>query len=309
MITDMRMVQDYLSYLASVRVVSAHTLEAYRTDMSLFTNSCENRGVNYINAVPADLQAFVADQSMEHKSPASINRALSVIRSFYRWMVRFGKREDNPCSGIRNLKNPKPLPSVLWENEMADFAELPDTQDILWPERDKAIIMLMYSGGMRISELVSLSMGCLLEHNEGARITGKGGKERFVFFTEEGIRALEDYLPLRRAHLAAAGAAKTGNTDSVFISLKSRPITVSGVRWIITRYAQASGMSKNIHPHTLRHSFATHLVNSGCDVRIVQELLGHASLSTTQRYTHVNIGSLKKVYEKAHPHGAHRGVR
>jgi len=301
------LVQEYLSYLRSVRGVSAHTTDAYRGDLSHFVHYCENHGIDMAKAGPADLQGFVADQSMEEKAPGSINRSLSVIRGFYRWMLRFGKREDNPCGSIRNLKNPAPLPSVLWEKEMACFAELPDQAGILWPERDKAIIMLMYSGGLRISELASLRMDNLLERYDSARITGKGGKERFVFFSEEGVSALEAYLPMREARLREAGLNDTILRGSVFISLKLKPISIPGVRWIISQYAERSGMGKNIHPHSLRHSFATHLVNSGCDVRIVQELLGHASLSTTQRYTHVNIDGLKKVYTKTHPHGAQKG--
>jgi len=301
-------VQEYLTYLHSVRGVSAHTIGAYRNDLSHFVNYCENNGIDAANAGPADLQGFMADQSMEDKAPGSINRSLSVIRGFYRWMVRFGRRGDNPCGSIRNLKNPSPLPSVLWEKEMACFAELPDKAGILWPERDKAIIMLMYSGGLRISELVSLRMENLPEGHDGARIIGKGGKERQVFFSEEGVSALEDYLPMREARLRDAGLNDEISRGSVFISLKLKPITIPGVRWIISKYSERSGMGKNIHPHSFRHSFATHLVNSGCDVRVVQELLGHASLSTTQRYTHVDINSLKKVYAKAHPHGAQRGT-
>jgi len=132
---------------------------------------------------------------------------------------------------------------------------------------------------------------------EGARVLGKGDKERMVFFSDEARAAIMDYLPQRAAKIKAAHP-----TDVLFVSGKGRPISVSGVRWIITQYALVSGLGKNIHPHSLRHSFATHLVNAGCDVRIVQEMLGHANLSTTQRYAHVNIEGLKKVYAKAHPH-------
>jgi len=308
MIETPMLVQEYLSYLHSVRGVSAHTTGAYRNDLFHFLNYCENNGIDAASAGPADLQGFMADQSVEEKAPGSINRALSTIRGFYRWMLRFGKRGDNPCGSIRNLKNPQTLPSVLWEQEMARFAELPDKAGILWPERDKALIMLMYSGGLRISELVSLTMESLLDGRDGARIIGKGGKERYAFFSEEAVSALQEYLPLREARLRSAGLNDEISRGSVFINLKLRPISIPGVRWIISKYSEHSGMGKNIHPHSFRHSFATHLVNSGCDVRVVQELLGHASLSTTQRYAHVNINSLKKVYAKAHPHGARRGT-
>jgi integrase/recombinase XerC len=303
---DQAAVQEYLTYLQSVRGVSSHTLNAYRNDMTLFENYCELCGIDPVMAGIADLQGFMAGQSYEQKAAASINRSLSTIRGFYRWLVRFKRRADNPCGNLRNLKNPRKLPSVLWEKEMADFSQLPDKQGI-WPQRDKAIIMLMYSGGLRISELVSLTMDRMLDNYEGARISGKGGRERYVFFTEEGVSVLKEYLPLRGARLRAAGFNDAVDRGQVFINAKSKPISIPGVRWIIAQYAQRSGLGKNVHPHSFRHSFATHLVNSGCDVRIVQELLGHASISTTQRYTHVNIDGLKKVYAKAHPHGAQRG--
>ncbi|MDR3172721.1 MAG: tyrosine-type recombinase/integrase, partial [Treponema sp.] len=199
----------------------------------------------------------------------------------------------------RNLKSPKTLPSFLWEPEMARFAVLPETSGILWPARDKALILVMYSAGLRISELVSLSLHKLDSDLGGGRVIGKGDKERFVFFSEEAREALAAYLPERQARIKAGGK---NSTDRVFINRNGRAISIPGVRWIIARYAEHSGLGKHIHPHSLRHSFATHLVNSGCDVRVVQELLGHASLSTTQRYTHVDIERLKKVYAKAHPH-------
>jgi integrase/recombinase XerC len=304
---DGAIVQKYLSYLSSVRGVSERTLEAYDSYLSQFDGYCRNYGIEPEKAEAREVQGFIAELSAERRSPASVNRALSSVRGFYRWMLRFGERKDNPCAGLRNVKNPQSLPSVLWEEEMASFAELPDTAGILWPERDKALIMLMYCAGLRISELAGLSLNDFLQRYEGARITGKGGKERFVFFSDEGRAALLDYLPLRQARLGMTGQENADQDGKVFISRKGRAISISGVRWIIARYAQRSNLNKNIHPHSLRHSFATHLVNSGCDIRIVQELLGHASLSTTQRYTHVSIEGLKKVYSKAHPHGKQRG--
>jgi integrase/recombinase XerC len=195
---------------------------------------------------------------------------------------------------------------------MAAFAELPEKEGILWPLRDKALILAMYSAGLRISELVSLAMADLDAGFSGARVLGKGGKERFVFFSDEAAAAIAEYLPGRTARLKAvtenAGAkesAATGKaqiTDKLFISRRGRAISVPGVRWIISRYGDRSGLGKHVHPHALRHSFATHLVNSGCDVRIVQEMLGHASISTTQRYTHVDMEHLRRAYMKAHPH-------
>ena len=309
--TNTPIIQDYLSYLQSVRRVSERTLAAYGDDLMRFGIYCSNHEIDPEKAGSYEVQGFVADLSYEGMAAASVNRRLSSIRGFYRWMIRFRGRVDNPCDTLRNVKVPKGLPSVLWEYEMAEFAELPQTRNILWPARDKALIMIMYSAGLRISELVSLNMKILTGNMEGARIIGKGGKERIVFFSDEARAALQDYLPERTAKIMSAkhSPGKTSrkgdeaNNGSLFINRKGQPISVPGVRWIIARYAQVSGMGKNIHPHSLRHSFATHLVNAGCDVRIVQEMLGHASLSTTQRYAHVNIENLKRVYAKAHPHG------
>jgi integrase/recombinase XerC len=293
--SDSAVVQEYLSYLQTVRGASARTLSAYGDDLSLYINYCTNHEIDPVQAQAYEVQCFIADLSDERAAPSSVNRRLSSIRGFYRWLARFGKRADNPCDTLKNVKVPPQLPSVLWEDEMAQFAALPETQDILWPARDKALVLTMYYAGLRISELVSLSMKRLTGNMDGAKITGKGGKDRMVFFSDEARAALLDYLPEREAKVKNA-------SDALFVSEKGRPLSVSGTRWIITQYAQVSGLGKNIHPHSLRHSFATHLVNAGCDVRIVQEMLGHASLSTTQRYAHVNIEGLKKVYAKAHPH-------
>jgi integrase/recombinase XerC len=293
-------VADYLSYLKAVRGVSDRTIEAYGKDLSHFAAYCANREIDPEKADAGELRGFIADQSAEGAAAVSVNRALSSLRGFYRWLIRFDRRRDNPCAALRNLKSPKNLPSFLWEQEMARFAVLPETSGILWPARDKALILVMYSAGLRISELVSLSLSKLDADRRGGRVMGKGGKERIVFFSDEAGEALERYLPERQARIKADGNKPT---DRVFVNRNGKAVSIPGVRWIIARYAEQSGLDKHIHPHSLRHSFATHLVNSGCDVRVVQELLGHASLSTTQRYTHVDIERLKKVYAKAHPHG------
>jgi len=291
------MVQEYLTYLDAVRGCSARTIEAYNNDLSRYANYCSNSDIVIEDASPYEVQKFIADLSAESMAASSINRCLSSIRGFYRWMVRIKKRKDNPCTSLKNVKMPVKLPHVLWENEMAAFAALPETTGILWPVRDKALILAMYSAGLRVSEVVSLSMENISGTLEDARITGKGGKMRYVFFSDEAKSALLEYLPQRTARLGMSGI--NGKKGALFINRKGGPISIPGVRWIISRYAQHTGFGKNIHPHSLRHSFATHLVNGGCDVRVVQEMLGHSSLSTTQRYTHVNIENLKKAYARA----------
>jgi len=294
-------VDDYLSYLSSVRGASERTVSAYSRDIRHFTAYCDNHGYVPEKAAASQVRGFIADLSAEGTASVSVNRALSSIRGFYRWMMRFGYRSDDPTASLKNLKTPKTLPAFLWEGEMAQFSELPEKSGILWPQRDKALILSMYSAGLRVSEVTALSLKDMESDLSGARIIGKGNKERHVFFSDEAREALYTYLPERQRRIKAERV-----TDRAFISLKGAPISVPGVRWIISKYAERSGLGKNIHPHSLRHSFATHLVNSGCDVRVVQELLGHASISTTQRYTHVDIERLRKVYNKAHPHGGQR---
>jgi integrase/recombinase XerC len=293
-----KLVEAYLIYLRSVRGMSDRTIQAYGTDLANYSTYCENHGMTPEGADAHGVQGFIADLSAEGISSVSVNRALSSIRGFYRWLQRFEYRTDDPSMNLRNLKTAKRLPAFLWEGEMASFAELPDKAGILWPLRDKALILTMYSAGLRISELVALTLSCLEEDLSAARVMGKGNRERYVFFSDEARDALGAYLPGREARVKAAAP-----TDRLFVNRKGGPISVPGVRWIITKYAERSGLEKNVHPHALRHSFATHLVNSGCDVRLIQELLGHASLSTTQRYTHVDMERLKRTYLKAHPHG------
>ncbi|MDR1256767.1 MAG: tyrosine-type recombinase/integrase [Spirochaetaceae bacterium] len=294
---DKEHIENYLEYLRSVRRVSERTLTAYRADLRDFADFCANRDIEPSDAGIADFRLFVGDLSLENKAAVSVNRALSSLRGFFRYLTRFGIRNGNPAETLKNLKTRPRLPAFLWEREMADFADLPEKERALWPLRDKALIMAMYSAGLRISELCSLRAADLEKGCARARVMGKGGKERYVFFSREGSEALAAYIPARAARVKAENPV-----DALFISKRGNALSVPGARWIIGVYSQRSNLPKNVHPHALRHSFATHLVNAGCDIRVVQELMGHASLSTTQRYTHVNMERLKAVYHKAHPH-------
>ena len=297
---------EYLEYLRVIKGLSQRTLEAYTRDLESFGNYCENHGFLPETADYREVKNFIADLSAEGIASVSVNRSLSSIRGFYRWMLRFGLRNDDPSIQLKNLKTPKTLPAFLYEKEMAQFSQLPEKAGILWPERDKALILAMYSAGLRISELVNLNHKNLEQDLGGARIMGKGNKERQVFFSDEAREALAAYIPIRAERIRNAGIRGVDPNGRLFINRKGEAISVPGVRWIITKYSEISGLRKNIHPHALRHSFATHLVNSGCNVRVVQELLGHASISTTQRYTHVDTERLKREYHKSHPHGKAR---
>ncbi|MCL2319873.1 MAG: site-specific integrase, partial [Treponema sp.] len=235
-----KLVEEYLAYLTSVRGVSERTASAYGLDLGHFINYCSNHDLFPEKAGAAQVRAFIADLSAEGVASVSVNRALSSIRGFYRWMVRFGFRKDDPSAPLHNLKTPKTLPAFLWEGEMAHFSELPDTAGILWPERDKALILAMYSAGLRVSETAALSLKNMETDFSGARIIGKGNKERQVFFSDEAREALLGYLPARKERIKAERP-----TERLCISLKGAPISVPGVRWIISKYAERSGLGKN----------------------------------------------------------------
>ncbi|MDR0909404.1 MAG: tyrosine-type recombinase/integrase [Spirochaetaceae bacterium] len=291
---DTPLLREYLQYLKAVRGFSKYTLLSYGTDLKHFEIYCEHSDIDIIKASKDDVRLFFGDMSLEGIHQASCNRAMSTIRGFYRYLVRKGIRETNPATGIHNMRTKQTLPNFLWEGEMAEFYETEETKHILWPERDKAIILAMYSGGLRISELAFLQINQLEEDCKGANVIGKGDKERQVFFSEEAAEAIREWLLVREE--------KNIQTARLFVSMHDKPISVRGLRYIIDRYSEAANLKKHVNPHALRHSFATHLVNGGCDVRIVQELMGHSNISTTARYTHVDIEGLKRVYYKAHPH-------
>jgi integrase/recombinase XerC len=287
----------YLAYIHASRGAAEKTLAAYRADLSAFFAFCEKRALRPSAARHGDIELFIGELSLEGRAARSINRALSTLRGFFRYLIRFRRREDNPVETLRNRKTPAHLPVFLWENEMAEFARLPENAGILWAARDTALLLCIYSAGLRISEAASLTVDALEDGLCGARVFGKGGRERAVFFSDEARQALAAWLAERSAALSGGIEPR-----ALFTSRKGAPLSVAGARWIIGEYAKRAGIPKNIHPHSLRHSFATHLMNGGCDIRVVQELLGHKNLSTTQIYTHTTIERLKKVYKDAHPH-------
>ena len=297
-----KLIKEYLTYLGSVRKLSSHTLKAYNCDLAKFENYCNNHGIDPICASTYQVQSFIADLDYENKQASSVNRHLSSVRGFYNWLVRNKKRKDNPCKNnyerpLKNIKILSRLPSFLWEEEMKNFSHMPDKKNILWPARDKALLLIMYSAGLRISELASLTVKMMSKNMRKARIQGKGEKERMVFFSSEAHDALIDYFSERTVRISE-NRTNAHSIQEVFISKKGLALSISGIRWIIYQYAKNSELGKNIHPHTMRHSFATHLVNAGCDVRVVQEFLGHKSLTTTQRYTHVIMDNVKDIYFK-----------
>ncbi len=298
--------EEYLTYLRAVRNLSPHTLESYGKDLEKYEAFLAERGVSAEAASLADARGFVGWLSREGLSPRSVNRIVSGVRGWYRYMERRGRIGANPFAEIRSLRTEKRLPSFLFEEEMARLIELPSQtacagEDSFWKLRDRAVLETLYSTGCRISELVSLDIGDVDLKNSSARVMGKGSKERNVFLGATAVTALRQYMSCRALHAAKPGASADA-ARALFINQRGGRITDRGVRFILGEYLARANLGKRVTPHTFRHSFATHLLDRGADIRAVQELLGHASLSTTQVYTHVGLERLKKVYRRAHPH-------
>jgi tyrosine recombinase XerC len=299
----------YLIYLGAVRHLSPHTLESYGKDLEKFEAYLGERGIVPESAGVADARGFVAWLTRQGLSPRSINRMVSGVRGWYRFLERRGQAAGNPFTEIRSLRTEKRLPSFLFEEEMARLVEMPSNEpcpdgEEFWKLRDRAVLETLYSTGCRISELVSLDLPDVDLKNHTARVMGKGAKERNLFLGEAAAEVLHSYMSLRpfHVHKSDGSGAAAWAANALFINQRGGRVTDRGVRFILGEYLARANLGKRVTPHTFRHSFATHLLDRGADIRAVQELLGHASLSTTQVYTHVGMERLKKVYRRAHPH-------
>lgn len=293
-------IDSWLEFLSAVRTHSPATLRAYSGDVQEFKDYLEAQGKKIELAERADLRIYLAHLSEKKAASKSINRSLAAMRSYYRYLVRFDFRKDNPSEGIKNVKEEQEVPSFLWESDMANLAREAGEKGP-WPARDQALILTVYSAGLRVSEAMSLKLNSFEKDFRRARVLGKGKKERIVFLSPEAIEALKKWLKVRKDSIN-----EKSDHGFVFINQRGGALSPRGFRWILDRYAGALGISTSISPHSLRHSFASHLINASCDIRIVQELLGHSSLSTTQRYTHIDMERLREQYSRAHPHGGRR---
>jgi integrase/recombinase XerC len=318
--------EEYLAYLSGVRNLSRNTVESYRRDLALLDRWVASGGSLPGSACAPDalcltigeLRLFVSDLGAQGYESSSLNRILASVRGFFRYAVHFGLRADNPASAIRNLKVPKKLPEFLFAEEAERLCALPAvlvekapgkgskdsgvTIHSLWPARDRALLTALYTSGCRVSEIAGLTMRDLERDLSSAVVRGKGDKERRVFFSKDARKALAEYIPERAALLGRMqenGAAKV----ALFLSSRGNPLSVRGIQFILAHYTDTTEGMRHLSPHALRHSFATTMITRGADIRVVQELLGHSSISTTQRYTHVTGEGLKRLYHRAHPHG------
>ncbi|MBN2051254.1 MAG: tyrosine recombinase XerC [Spirochaetales bacterium] len=294
-------IDDYLQYLKGVRHLSEHTVRSYRNDLLRFFTYLEREGVTAEDADQGTARGFISDLAFEGLSPVSVNRARSTLRGYYRFLIKTGFMRTNPFETVRGLKTAKALPSFLFEGDMNRLTELPgsDPRGL----RDRCILEMLYSTGCRVSELRGIDMADISMKDKTIRVLGKGRKQRFVFLGKQAFDALTEYLPVRSAW---AGKNRDNPPKALFLNTRGRRLTQRGIAWLIASYAEKLTLPGKISPHTFRHSFATHLLNKGADIRVVQELLGHASLSTTQVYTHLGIDRLKKIYAQAHPHAGEK---
>jgi len=306
--------QAFLDYLVRNRNVSAHTARAYESDLIQFLHHVATiGGVKPRDVAPVALdrgavRSFLAEVHAAGLSRATSARKLAAIRTFLRYLRREELVEGDPGSLVATPKREVRMPAHLSEKEMATLLEMPSTGDPLG-RRDRAILELFYASGLRLSELAGLDVDDVNLRARMARVLGKGGRERMVPFNSSTATAIRHYLPDREALAAPAGTGSplTGARhlsrprQPLFVNYRGLRLSTRSIDRLVRRYVAACSSRLGISPHALRHSFATHLLQRGADLRAIQELLGHARLSTTQRYTHVNAAQLLETYRKAHP--------
>jgi len=288
--------EDFFVHLKNERNLSAHTIAAYRRDLICLQDYCvENAIARWQDLRVHNVRRYAAISFSKNLSPRSIQRRLSGARSFMNYMIREGDLKSNPVVGVMAPKAPKRLPDVLDPEQMARLLDIKG--DSLADVRDRAIMELLYSSGLRLAELVGLNLGDIAEDGT-VRVTGKGSKERIVPVGQFALTAVAVWQR-QRANIADP------EEQALFVGPRGKRISPRTVQAMVRRRAIAAGLSKKVYPHLFRHSFATHVLESSSDLRGVQEMLGHADISTTQVYTHLDFQHLAQIYDKAHPR-AHR---
>jgi integrase/recombinase XerC len=300
--------KDFLQHLRR-RDVSRHTLTAYENDVATFlkhTAGIRHKPIDELTPADVDafaIRAFLGELHKQRISAASSARKLSAIRTFVKFLRREDLIEDDPSSLVAAPKKPETVPSHLTIDEMKKLLEMPDSSSPLG-RRDRAILELFYASGLRLSELVGLGVEDVNLSGRMVRVLGKGRKERLVPFNTSTATAIRAWLQDRsvsRPREEGRGKTTHGAKAPLFLNYRGGRLSTRSVDRLVRRYVMLCGAKFGISPHALRHSFATHLLNNGADLRAIQELLGHARLSTTQRYTHVNAAQLIEVYKKSHP--------
>ncbi len=282
-------IDKFIRYLEIEKAASLHTVRAYRKDLKAFSEYAKTEP-GEIDMI--DVRGFVAEQIKKGLRKITVSRRLSSIRSFFKFLYREGYIKSNPAKLVSNPKIPKLLPKFLSVDDVFSLIEKPEGIGFM-PVRDRAILELLYSSGLRVSELTGLNVDDVNTRESLMKVRGKGKKERIVPIGSKAIDAMKSYT-IERMLMKSRDKA-------LFLNRMGKRLTDRGVRRIVVKYARALAYHGQIGPHTLRHSFASHLLQSGADLRVIQELLGHSSLSTTQKYTHLDITHLMDIYDKAHP--------
>ncbi len=295
-----QLVLDFLAYLEFERGLSRNTLEAYRSDLLQYGRFLAERHVSAIDASSADVVDFLTALATgqgngKPASPATIHRKTACLRSFYRHLRRDGLRDSDPTAALSAPRRSRKLPHVLTRGEVEKLLAQPRGSEPA-ARRDRALLELMYACGLRASEAIGLDVTDVDLEDRVLRARGKGSKERVVPIGQVAARAVGSYLEHGRA-----GLVKGRPESHLFVNFRGAALTRQGLYKIVRRHAVTAGLADRMSPHTLRHSFATHLLAGGCDLRSVQEMLGHADVSTTQLYTHLSSERLKDVYFRAHP--------
>lgn len=297
-------IEAFLQWLRVEKGYSPHTVSNYQRDLNEFT--ALDRGAGPLTSVSQldsrRVRAFVYSLHGRNRS-SSVARKLSALRSFFRYLRKNGIIEHDPAAAVAAPKAEGYLPTVLSVDEVFSLLEMPGPTDT-YAARDRAMLELLYSTGMRVAELAALDLQQVDLAEGMVRVRGKGGKERLVPMGNPACEAVSAYLPQREILLRAAaekGAGEKASGQALLLNARGGRLTTRSIERLVGMYAERAGIAARVSPHALRHSFATHLLEMGADLRTVQELLGHASLSTTQRYTHLNLDHLTAVYDKAHP--------
>lgn len=291
----------YLTSLETERRLSRHTVAAYRRDLEALLDFCVREGLARLDELDVwHIRRFAAESHRKGLSPRSIARRLSAARSFLRFLVERGRLRANAASGVSAPKPGRRLPGTLDADQVAELLEVSGGDALV--VRDRAMLELFYSSGLRLAELVGLDLDDLDFADKTVRVTGKGNKTRIVPVGRHALEAVRQWLPER---IGLAGEAER----ALFVSRRGRRLAARSVQARLDRWALRRGSPRRLHPHLLRHSFATHLLESSGDLRAVQELLGHASISTTQIYTHLDFQHLATSYDQAHPRARRRGDR
>ena len=305
--------EEFLVYLSGVRSVSSNTVKGYGNDYKKLaellgkqipSTNCNSDGSSGIplEAIETEhLRQCLGALVRQKLTPASVNRFVAAVRSLFAYCYRLEYIYSNPALELKTVKNPVRLPDFMTEKEADELCSEPEIKPLLWPARDEAMFKMFYSSGCRISEIAGLKMRDIRGNYNSAIVHGKGNKDRVVFFSPEAVDAFKKYLLERKEHIKSEKPVR-----SVFISQRGNGLSVRGIYSIVSRYSSVEGTNRHVSPHSFRHSFATTMLNAGADIRVVQEMLGHSSISTTQRYTHVTAAKLVDIYNRAHPHGKER---